>query len=197
MRTYNSGILDALLGNTQREAKHSWPADCHIQSGDNGIVFTDGSLADTVLCPEKAFEAVAGAFGAPVSGGHYRTAFFEAFPKSPSTFIRGEGHTVEEAEDHAWRDFQRILSCSSHQYDRRHYRHGAGICRKCGLFSSSAFETTLDPCYVCGRTDNRASYGTDRLGRWHCEKCHPSIPENQKSELHLMTDKLRKDAPAR
>lgn len=48
-----------------------WPEDCFCQAGHSGVVFT--------------------------KSGHYRTAFFEAFPKNPNTFIRGEGSTIEVA----------------------------------------------------------------------------------------------------
>ena len=113
--------------------------------------------------------------------------------------VRGQvadGRSLAEAEESAWLQFQKIGSCPSHEFERRGYRTGAAICRHCGLFSSHALATTLDPCVVCGRDDNRASYGPDRHGRWHCEKCYRSIPEPDKSSIHRMADRMRVAADA-
>lgn len=52
------------------ESKYDW--DCYCQAGSNGVVFS--------------------------KNGNYETAFFEAFPKNPKCFIRGEGANIEEAE---------------------------------------------------------------------------------------------------
>jgi hypothetical protein len=148
-------------------------------------------MAEALSDPGKAVEAVAAAVGITNPPGSYRTAFFEAFPRAPDTFIRGEGKTVAEAEADAWRQFQRFTACKAHEWERRDYRTGAGICRKCGQFGVQVFETTLDPCVVCARDDNRASYGVDRLNRWHCEPCSRNIPEENKSEIHKMIDRMR------
>ena len=61
----------------------AWPEDCLVQWGDRGLV----------LRREK-------------SGGSYTTAFFEAFPNNPQTFIRGEGVCIEEAERLAFKQFE-------------------------------------------------------------------------------------------
>ena len=50
------------------DCKYDW--DCFCQAGEHGVVFS--------------------------SKGSYSTAFFEAFPKKPKCFLRGEGKTVEE-----------------------------------------------------------------------------------------------------
>jgi hypothetical protein len=193
MRVYNTGILDRLIGMPRKEARYPWPDDCGIQGGDDGLVLETGSMSEALSDSAKAADAVVGALGAAVATPHYRTAFFEAFPKTPATFIRGEGASIDAAEDDAWRQYQAILACTNHEFERRKYRTGSGICRKCGLFSSTAFETTLDPCFVCGRADNRASYGPDKAGRWHCEQCYRLIPEDEKSEIHKRADALRRD----
>lgn len=192
-RTYNTGIIDRLIGMPQQVARHPWPVDCHIQGGRDGLVVQSESVRAALTDTNKASDLVAGALGAPLLAPHYRTAFFEAFPAKPKTFLRGEGASLEAAEDSAWAQFQALLSCAPHEFERRQYRTGAGICRRCGMFSSEAFETTLDPCVVCGRNDNRASFGPDRHGRWHCEKCFRSIPEEDKSEIHKTTDRLREE----
>lgn len=50
-----------------------WPDDCFVQGGGDGIVIVR-------------------------DGDNYNTAYFEAFPKNPDCFIRGEGETMEDAE---------------------------------------------------------------------------------------------------
>lgn len=97
----------------------AWPADCDVQWGGGGVVFTQG--------------------------GSYRTAFFEAFPADPATFIRGEGEDVLAAEAQAYAKFERILACPGHAFERRHFRNGAGVCRHCDLFMSGRFEPLPDP----------------------------------------------------
>lgn len=101
-----------------------WPEDCKVQCGDKGIVLSNK--------PE----------------GSYTTAFFEAFPRKPSTFIRGEGHTIEEAEESAWNQYQKVLNCVEHDY-RRHGKT-SGICKKCGLFTMNCMPPEK-PCAVCGK----------------------------------------------
>jgi hypothetical protein len=98
-----------------------WPDDCATQSGGQGVVF------------------------GPTRDRDYTTAFFEAFPTAPRTFIRGEGATRTEAEDAAWAQWQRIRVCPGHKLERRDYRNGAGLCRHCDLFVSDAFEPIPDP----------------------------------------------------
>ena len=66
-----------------------WPADCVVQWGDRGIVFDR-------------------------DGGSRSTAFFEAFPTEPATFLRGEGATVVEAEADAFARFTRQRDCPGH-----------------------------------------------------------------------------------
>lgn len=67
------------------DCQYQWPEDCYLQCGNEGIVFSNK--------------------------GNYLTAFFEVFPKTPATFIRGEGATIEEAEKAAWEKYQKIISC--------------------------------------------------------------------------------------
>lgn len=94
-----------------------WPEDCYVQWGGQGVVLAKKE-----------------------SGGCYYTAFFEAFPKNPKTFIRGEGATVAEAEQSAFQKFKRYLACPGHEFERRGYTNGAGFCKHCSLFKSNAFE---------------------------------------------------------
>src|SRR5512136_1108243 len=90
-----------------------WPDDCFCQAGGDGIVFTKGTLAEAVSSTDKAIETIAPALGVtPDPKGTYRTAFFEAFPQVPhngqqyGTFIRGEGGSIEEAEQKCWARYQ-------------------------------------------------------------------------------------------
>lgn len=98
---------------TRDDARLPWPFHVPVQAGSRGVVFRrDGST--------------------------YRTAFFEAFPP-PNGFIRGEGETIADAEDAAWSQFIRESGCE-HEFERRNYTNGAGICRHCGGFRARVFE---------------------------------------------------------
>ena len=121
----------------------AWPEDCFVQCGDNGFVFTQkggmqAALSDPVAA-KQAVDAILGLTPPEEAPDHYRTAFFEAAPKSPDTFIRGEGTTIEDAEKDAWDQWQRVRGCPGHEYETRGYTNGAGFCRHCGLFSSGVF----------------------------------------------------------
>lgn len=128
--------------------KYEWDEDCFCQCGDHGAVLD-----------------VKGA-------GSYFTAFFEAFPKVPDTFIRGEGKTVEDAEKDAWEQLQQIKNCKNHEYERKGYTNGAGFCKHCGLLKSHAFEpTTL--CEICSKP---TTYSYDIDNNYYCEKHADQIP---------------------
>jgi hypothetical protein len=115
-----------MVAHTQHLAKQSfgpsvpatceWPHDCFIQCGDSGVVLS--------------------------KEGSYRTAFWEAFPRNPDTFLRGEGATIQEAEQKCFEHYQRILACPTHEFERGKYESGAGICKHCNLFLSNVFEPT-------------------------------------------------------
>lgn len=77
--------------------RHPWPPDCHVQGSGHGLVFVRRSTKES-----------------------YTTAFVEAFPRNPKTFIRGEGESMADAEDAAWATYQRILACpglNGHEFD--------------------------------------------------------------------------------
>ena len=130
---------------------HEWPADCAIQGGTTGMVFA--------------------------RSGSYVTAFFEAFPLDPQTFIRGEGETVEAAEEAAWQKWQRVLECPGdvHEFETRGYMNGAGFCIHCGLFQSGVFDLAElgSVCVVCGV----GTYWCCRDGKLYCEEHDPSPME--------------------
>ena len=116
----------------------AWPDDCNVQAGGRGIVLSQG--------------------------GKYTTAFFEAFPIDPRTFIRGEGATVPDAERQCWDLYQRILACPNHEYERRDYENGVGICKHCGM---TGFNVILGhPCRICSAP---TWYTKDSDGGFYCE----------------------------
>lgn len=110
-------MTERLIENTRHLARHPWPMSVFLQGGDRGVVFS------------KDREP-------------YGTAFVECFPAG--TFLRGEGETIEEAEDKCWTQYQRYLNCDGKleqgqwhgPYERRQYRNGAGFCTRCGIWMS-------------------------------------------------------------
>jgi hypothetical protein len=104
------------------ECQCPWPDDIFVQCGGSGVVLS--------------------------KQGNYKTAFFEAFPNNPSTFIRGEGETIEKAEANCFSKYEKIMKCDGHVYKRLHAEHG--VCEKCGLFTSYCFPPEAK-CSVCGK----------------------------------------------
>lgn len=122
--------------------RHDW--DCAVQAGDGGVVFAEPS---------------------------YRTAFFEAFPRNPNVFIRGEGATVELAEESARRQYERLVSCPGHQWEARGYQNGGGYCRNCGSFAASVIPGP--PCAICAKP---TWYTRDIAGAHYCTTCERHKP---------------------
>ncbi|MFY0516348.1 hypothetical protein ACOMCU_00760 [Lysinibacillus sp. UGB7] len=141
-----------IIQNTNYTAKYDW-GDTTVQGGDVGLVLTDK--------------------------GNYKTAFVEAFPKNPRTFIRGEGKTISEAEDDAWEQYQRVLNCDGHEFERRGYRNGAGFCKKCNIFKSKVFEPS-EKCVVCGCN---TFFASDTDGNYYCEEHKSEIPEDKQWDI--------------
>jgi hypothetical protein len=138
------------------DCKYDW--DCSVQCGDSGIVFS-----------EK---------------GNYRTAFFEAFPNNPSCFLRGEGKTVEEAEQNCWEKYQKVLTCE-HEMERRNRTDGYGYCKHCS-YSSVVFEP-LTKCCKCGIP---TAYTRDYRKKWYCKKHGRTKPlDPNPSEFMRESDK--------
>lgn len=139
-----------VIENTDVKARHPWPDEAKVQGGDDGVVFTRD--------PERP---------------SYRTAFVEAFIPEPETFLRGEGATIEEAEDAAWAKFTAVQSCPSGHatFETRGYRNGAGFCTGCGMFQSDVFDVKEvgHPCSVCGAGCFWTNVGDD----WFCKEHAP------------------------
>lgn len=142
---YQKGDILTALCSTVKEYPLSYDWGFFCQYGGEGIVF---SGADT-----------------------YETAFFEAFPRKPKCFIRGEGKTVEDAEKEAWGKYQKIIICD-HEMERRGRTDGYGYCKKCS-YSSTVFEA-LTKCYKCGIP---TSYTEDTRGNHFCKKHRRFIPK--------------------
>ena len=134
------------------ECKYAWDDDCSVQCGDSGVVFS--------------------------KKGNYTTAFFEAFPKNPNTFIRGEGKTIEEAETRAWEQLNKYRNCKNHEFERRDYKNGVGFCKHCGLMKSKAFKP-LTKCVICG---NPTYYTSDIDGNYYCKKHSKDMPLDKMSD---------------
>lgn len=144
------------------ECQKPWDEDMFVQCGDAGLVL------------QKI--------------GGYRTAFFEAFPKNPSCFLRGEGPTVEEAEAACWEKYQKVRTCN-HEMERRDRRDGYGYCKHCA-YASMVFEP-LDKCCKCGVPTR---YTTDYKGRHYCkkhERTKPKNPNPSKVERMMEPEKRR------
>ena len=125
--------------NKPYDCKKDWPEDCFVQCGDKGLVISRSSDS-------------------------YTTAFFEAFPKNPSCFLRGEGANIEEAEEDCWNRYLKVKSCD-HEMERRDRTDGYGYCKHCS-YSSMVFEP-LTRCCKCGipSRDN-----VDYKGNYYCGK---------------------------
>lgn len=137
-----------LIKNTNHHAQFEW-GDISLRGGEKGVVVTNT--------------------------GHYYTAFVEAYPKNPRTFIRGEGKTVAEAEIDAWQQYQQILQCQNHEFERRGYKNGAGICKHCNLFKRDVFEPS-EKCVIC---NCNTFWITDTDGNYYCEQHEKDIPEEK------------------
>jgi hypothetical protein len=129
------------------DCHYEWPDNCSVQGGSGGVVFT--------------------------KNGAYETAFFEAFPKEPKTFIRGEGKSVEEAEKSAWEQYQKIVNCATHEFERRGYTDGTGFCKHCDFQDSNAFEPQ-QYCKICNSPTN---WRSSKKKEWYCKQHEDLIPE--------------------
>ncbi len=120
------------------ECKKEWPEDCYVQCGDSGLV----------IGKEKSKS--------------YITAFFEAFPNEPKTFIRGEGKDLEEAESKAYSLFLKYSACAGHVFVRRDDSEH-GNCSLCGMFASNVLEPVFC-CSVCNKEKSNIDFG----GKHYC-----------------------------
>jgi len=139
-----------LIKNTQVEAQRPWPDGMYVQGGGRGLVVVR-------------------------AGGHYRTAFVEACPSSGGTFLRGEGPSVEEAEDACWAKYQTVLNCADGlgvhgPFDAGRYESGAGFCTRCGAWFSGMLEPSArHQARELAAQTVAATWGEDIIvSRWWC-----------------------------
>lgn len=150
------------------DSKYEW--NCFCQGGDSGIVLPSGSF-NKVFNSDKPLE---GFVEGVLDEETYTTAFFEAFPKNPSCFLRGEGKTIEEAEEKCWQKYQKVLTCN-HEMERRDRTDGYAYCKHCS-YSAKVFEP-LTKCCKCGTP---TSYSSDYRGKYYCKKHAATKPKNPK-----------------
>lgn len=147
------------------ECKHPWPDDCFVQCGGDGIVLPGGTM-ESVL-KKGDLEPVIDGYQGKLPGA-YRTAFFEAFPRTPNLFLRGEGKTVLEAEDSCWRQFKLVLACQKHElYRTPGYTNGMATCKFCGM-TGTFFEPSTN-CKSCGKPTSY--YRDSSRDDWYCQEC--------------------------
>ena len=140
-------------------------------------------MAEALSDPAAALDVLAG------RKKHYRTAFFEAFPRNPNTFIRGEGKTIAEAESQAWEEYQRVAACPGHEFEARGYENGGGLCKHCGMFGSKVI-APIHPCPSCGVLN---WYSKDALGRFWCKDHWLDAPKDCLSEEAIKLRELHAD----
>jgi hypothetical protein len=128
------------------DCQKEWPEDCGVQCGDSGLVFS--------------------------KSGNYQTAFFEAFPKNPGCFLRGEGATIEEAEENCWNKYQKVIVCN-HEMERRDRKDGYGYCKHCS-YSDMVFEP-LTKCCKCGVPTR---FHVDYKDKHYCKKHYRVAPKD-------------------
>ena len=143
-----------------------WPEDCFVQCGGHGIVVED--LEQALENPQETIKTV---LGKETTQKHYKTAFFEAFPKNPSCFIRGEGSNIEEAEENAYKKYQGIISCVNHEFERRGRTDGYAYCKHCSYSS-----TVLDPLTTCVECQTPTAKFHDKNKAHHCMHHYYSLP---------------------
>ena len=147
---------------------YDWPADCFVQAGSRGLVLKG-------------------------DGGSYSTAFFEAFPRNPDCFLRGEGATIREAESQCWQKYESILACPGHEYERREREDGYAYCRHCA-FSGRVLEPTTT-CFVCAVPTR---HGRDVNGEVYCEEHYDELPPELWDRTRQMVEEMKGEqvAPA-
>jgi hypothetical protein len=167
------------------ECKQDWPEDCFVQCGDSGIVITAHKSMDVLADKRKVVLAIIGVLSDVESTPElpfYRTAFFEAFPRIPNTFIRGEGKIVGEAETVCWNIYQQYLSCDHPSFEARDYENGSGYCTKCGLWFPGVIPP-FHPCQMCGKS---TWYSQDKDGDFWCEEHNKNIPPEKLTNIQKM-----------
>ena len=168
------------------ECKKEWPDDdCFVQCGGDGIVITEHKIEEVLSDPDKLWHGIEGVLSGEECKPdlpYYRTAFFEAFPRNPNTFIRGEGKNIEEAEEKCWKIYQAYFECDHPSFEARDYENGAGYCVKCGLWFPSVIPP-FHPCQACGKL---TWFSQDADKDFWCEDHYKDIPLEKMTDLQKM-----------
>lgn len=151
---------------------------------------TNAQIVVESIYPWRDYKLIQGGRSGVVLGGKngsYRTAFVEVF--IDNTFIRGEGATVEEAEESAWLKFKARVDCGGHIWEPRKYKNGAGFCKLCNTFGSKIFtgEDLGQLCVVCGKgtLEHYEFDKRDNSYMWFCDD-HIPFPNEREEYYNLM-----------
>lgn len=115
-----------LMNTPDYTCKYDWPTECFVQCGGKGVVIGNQHRKG------------------------YVTAFFEAFPFN--NFIRGEGETIDLAEDAAWKKYQVMATCPEHRFIKSESRKRDAVCECCG-FSIRDYYPPEKECSCCGKNN--------------------------------------------
>lgn len=159
------------------DSRYEW--NCFCQGGSSGIVLPSGSF-NKVFNSDKPLEQLV---KESLDDETYFTAFFEAFPRKPDCFLRGEGKTIEEAEENCWQKYQKVLNCN-HEMERRDRTDGYAYCKHCS-YSATVFEP-LTKCCKCGTP---TAYSIDFRGKYYCKKHKRIKPKNPNPKRWEIEDK--------
>jgi hypothetical protein len=136
------------------ECKKDWGEKTFVQCGGEGLVFV-------------------------TEGENYTTAFFEAFPRDPDCFLRGEGKDVTEAEEKCFEKLQKVLNCKGHEYESRGRKDDYGYCLHCPLSKSGV----LTPAYNCIVCDEPCHGNKDKDDQQYCKKHYYELDVEQAIKL--------------
>jgi len=154
-------------GQQPHQATHDWPEHVFVQGGLHGLVWTR-------------------------DGGYY-TAFVEAFLDEPRGFVRGEGETLEAAEQACWERYRTVVACHpGHEFERRGRTDGYAWCMHCGIGVADALRPTTT-CVVCGCVTADVH---DVRGEVYCSAHLEAVPIAFLDDMHLDSIRLRRNTAA-
>lgn len=121
--------------------------------------------------------------------------FFEAFPQNPNTFLRGDSKvSIADAEEKVWQKLLKHSSCeldhaNPENFEKRKYRNGVGFCVGCGMFASGIFP----PSEICIKCGANTYHTCDKDGKWWCEECSKTIPEELLSDFQKLSRRIKSE----
>lgn len=139
-------------------------------------VFEDSYSYETKLdWPKDSF--------AQAGGGHLdgigKNIFFECFLKD--YHVRGEGATLEEAEQKAWDLYTKYSNCN-HSFQRLSEDSEIGVCKKCNMKKQDIFEI-LAVCSCCNKSGAAHYLNKNKYCYEHYKKeLEKLITEDKKEE---------------